>query len=461
MLRILPSIRPNRRHALVAGAFGAWTLADLLRAEAAGGAKSSVKSIINIHLDGGPPQHDTIDPKPDAPEEIRGEFKPIATKIPGFHISELMPKIAGIADKFAFIRSLVGSAGEHDAFQCQSGFRAKELASVGGRPAVGCVLGKLLGSSDDPVPAFVDLMQGRPMVRNSARPGFLGPSLAPFRPDLSAIFARELEPGMQAELAARGKPGTIQLNFADGLTPERLRDRTKLLAGFDDVRRDLDNSGSMDALDKFGRQAVNILTSGKLADALDFDKETVANLARYCPPRITGPKFDTAEDEHCAKKLLLARRLVEAGVRCVSVTFSDFDTHSKNFPRMRQLVPIVDHAIHALVTDLGERGMLGDVAIVVWGEFGRSPKISKEGGREHWPEVGPALVCGGGFRGGQVIGSTDRTGGKVTSRPVSYEDVFASLYKTLGIDATKTTIKDPTGRPQFLMDKGEVISELF
>ena len=461
MLSILPALRPNRRRALVAGTFGTWTLADMLRAEAASGVKSSVKSIINIHLDGGPPQHDTIDPKPDAPEEIRGEFKPIATKLPGLRISELMPKIAGIADMFAFIRSLVGSAGEHDAFQCQSGFRAKELASIGGRPAVGCVLGKLLGSADDPVPAFVDLMQGRPMVRNSARPGFLGPSLAPFRPDMSKLFERELEPGMKDELAKKGKPGTIQLNFAEGLTPERLQDRTKLLAGFDDIRRDLDNSGSMDALDKFGRQAVNILTSGKLADALDFAKEPSKNLAKYCPPKITGPKFDTAEDEHCAKKLLLARRLVEAGVRCVSVTFSDFDTHSKNFPRMRQLMPIVDHAIHALVTDLGERGMLGDVAIVVWGEFGRSPKISKDGGREHWPEVGPALLCGGGFKGGQVIGSTDRTGGKVASRPVSYEDVFASLYKILGIDATKTTIKDPTGRPQFLMDKGEVIQELF
>ena len=461
MLTILPAIRPHRRHALVAGAIGLGTLADLLRADAKGGVKSSVKSIINIHLDGGPPQHDTIDPKPDAPAEIRGEFRPIATKIPGFHISELMPKIAGIADKFAFIRSLVGSAGAHDAFQCQSGFHEKELKSVGGRPAVGCVVGKLRGSSDDPVPAFVDLMQGRPLVRNSARPGFLGPSLAPFRPDISKMFARELEPEMKEEVARKGKQSTIQLNFAEGLTAQRLSERTQLLAGFDDLRRDLDTTGGMDALDRFGRQAVNILTSGRLADALDFGKEPAKNLARYCPPKIVGEKFDTAEDEHCAKKLLLARRLVEAGVRCVSVSFSDFDTHSKNFPRMRQLVPIVDHAIHALVTDLDERGMLGDVAIVVWGEFGRSPKISKEGGREHWPEVGPALLCGGGIRGGQVIGSTDRTGGKVTARPVSYEDVFASLYKTLGIDATKTTIPDPTGRPQFLLDRGEVISELF
>ena len=461
MLTILPSVRPNRRQALVAGAVGFGTLADLLRAEADSGVRSSVKSIINIHLDGGPPQHDTIDPKPDAPAEIRGEFKPISTKVPGLHISELMPKIAVIADKFAFIRSLVGSAGAHDAFQCQSGFGEKELKSVGGRPAMGCVVAKVRGSADDPVPAFVDLMQGRPLVRNSARPGFLGPSLAPFRPDISKMFARELEQGMKDELAAKAKAGTIQLSFADGLTPRRLQERTALLAGFDDMRRDLDGSGAMEALDRFGRQAVNILTSGRLADALDFGKESAKGLARYCPPKIVGEKFETAEDEHCAKKLLLARRLVEAGVRCVSVSFSDFDTHTQNFPRMRQLVPIVDHAIHALVTDLDERGMLGDVAIVVWGEFGRSPRIGKEGGREHWPEVGPALMCGGGIRGGQVIGATDRTGGKVLARPVSYGDVFATLYKTLGIDATKTTLRDPNGRPQFLLDSGEPISELF
>ena len=215
MLTILPSIRPNRRQALVAGAIGFGTLADLLRAEAKSGVKSSVKSIINIHLDGGPPQHDTIDPKPNAPDEIRGEFKPISTKLPGLQISELMPKIAGIADKFAFIRSLVGSAGAHDAFQCQTGYHEKELKSVGGRPAVGCVVGKLRGSADDPVPAFVDLMQGRPLVRNSARPGFLGPSLAAFRPDISKMFARELEPEMKLEVATKGKQGTIQLNFAE------------------------------------------------------------------------------------------------------------------------------------------------------------------------------------------------------------------------------------------------------
>src|SRR5207249_1208502 len=164
----------------------------------------SAKAIINIHLDGGPPQMDMIDPKPEAPVEIRGEFRPIATKIAGLRVCELMPKVASIADKFAFIRSLVGSAGAHDAFQCQSGFPAKDLQTLGGRPALGSVVAKLRGSPADVAPSFVDLMQGRPLVRNSARPGFLGPSYQPFRPDISKMFARELEEGMKEELAARG-----------------------------------------------------------------------------------------------------------------------------------------------------------------------------------------------------------------------------------------------------------------
>ncbi|HEY7425635.1 MAG TPA: DUF1501 domain-containing protein [Gemmataceae bacterium] len=453
----------TRRHFLTAGALGlgGLTLADVLRAEAAAGKGTSNKAIINIHLDGGPPHLDTIDLKPDAPSEVRGEFKPIATKIPGLQISELMPKVAGIADKFALIRSLVGSAGAHDAFQCQSGFRASDLRSLGGRPALGSVVAKLRGSADDPAPPFVDLMQGRPHVRNSARPGFLGPTYTPFRPDISKMFARELEPGMKKELAARGEDHAIQLTLVDGLTPERLSDRTLLRSAFDDARRDLDTAGSMEAMDRFTQQAASILTSGRFAAAMDLSKEPAKVLERYTPPvAAAADRFYTSEDGMAARKLLLARRLVEAGVRCVSVSFSDFDTHANNFGRMRQLLPIVDHALHALVTDLDERGLLGDVAIVVWGEFGRTPKINKKAGRDHWPEASPALLTGGGLKGGQVIGATDRQGGRVVSRPVQFQDVFATLYSILGIDPSATTLTDPNGRPQHLLERGEPLREL-
>jgi uncharacterized protein (DUF1501 family) len=453
----------TRRHFLTAGALGlgGLTLADVLRAEAAAGKGTSGKAIINIHLDGGPPHLDTIDPKPDAPAEVRGEFKPIATTVPGLRIGELMPKVAGIADKFAFLRSLVGSAGAHDAFQCQSGFPAGDLRSVGGRPAIGSVVAKLRGSADDPAPPFVDLMQGRPLVRNSARPGFLGPTCNPFRPDISKMFARELEPGMKKELAARGDNHAVQLTLVDGLTPERLNDRARLRAAFDDARRDLDAGGSMEAMDRFTQQAASILTSGRFAAGMDLSREPAKVLERYTPPvAATADRFYTSEDGTSARKLLLARRLVEAGVRCVSVSFSDFDTHANNFGRMRQLLPIVDHALHALVTDLDERGLLGDVAIVVWGEFGRTPKINKDAGRDHWPEVSPALLAGGGLKGGQVIGATDRQGARVVSRPVQFQDVFATLYRTFGIDPSATTLIDPNGRPQHLLERGEALREL-
>jgi hypothetical protein len=452
----------TRRHFLTAGALGlgGLTLADVLRAEAAAGKGTSGKAIINILLDGGPSHLDTIDLKPDAPAEVRGEFKPIATKVPGLRVGELLPKVAGIADKFAFLRSLIGSAGAHDAFQCQSGFPASDLRSLGGRPALGSVVAKLRGSADDPAPPFVDLMQGRPLVRNSARPGFLGPTYNPFRPDISRMFARELEPGMKKELAARGEDHTIQLTLVDGLTPERLNDRARLRTAFDGARRDLD-AGGMEAMDRFTRQAASILTSGRLAAAMDLSHEPAKGLERYTPPAAAaGDRFYTSEGGTAARKLLLARRLVEAGVRCVSVSFSDFDTHADNFGRMRQLLPIVDHALHALVTDLDERGLLGDVAIVVWGEFGRTPKINKNAGRDHWPEVSPALLAGGGLKAGQVIGATDRGGGRVVSRPVHFQDVFATLYRTLGIDPSATTLIDPNGRPQHLLERGEPLREL-
>jgi hypothetical protein len=454
----------SRRIALQIGAFGfgGWTLSDLLRAESSAGIGRSVRSVINIHLDGGPPHLDTIDPKPEAPSEIRGEFDSIETRLPGFRISELMPKVASIADRFAFIRSLVGSAGAHDAFQCQSGYGEKDLKSIGGRPAFGSILSRVLGSSDDPAPAFIDLMQGRPLVRKSARPGFLGPSCQPFRPDISQMFRRELEQGMKGELARLGNNHSVSLTLNPLLSPERVQNRNTLLAGLDTLRRESDTSGMMDAMDSFTQQAVGILMSGDLAGALDLNSESPEVLAKYtAPSNASGRQSTTSEGPESIRKFLLARRLIEAGARCVSVSISDFDTHSDNFPRMRNLIPIVDHGLHALVTDLEERGMLNDVSIIVWGEFGRTPRIDpKTGGRHHWPQVGPALMAGGGIRAGQVIGSTDRRGEGVASRPIHYKDVFATLYHNLGIDGRTVTLTDPTGRPQFLLDEGRPISEL-
>jgi hypothetical protein len=458
----------SRRSFLCAGALGGLgglTLPDLLRAESEAGVGSSNKAIINIHLDGGPPQMDMIDMKPDAPAELRGEFDSIATTIPGFRMCELMPRLASIADRFAFIRSLVGSIGQHHGFQTQSGFDEKSLRSVGGRPAMGCVISKLMGTPNDPAPAFVDLMQGRPLVRNSARAGFLGPAYGPFRPEMSKLFARPLEDGMKSELAARGGNHTTSLKLIDGLTTDRLNQRTALRNSLDRMRHRLDQgaadrNGMMAAMDRFGQQAVGILTSGRFADAMDLSKEDPRTLSRYTPSADKVERFATSEGPRSALKFLLARRLVEAGVRCVSVSLSDFDTHSNNFPRMRQVLPILDVGLHALVTDLEDRGMLEDVSIVVWGEFGRTPKINKNGGRDHWPKVSIAMLAGGGMKVGQVIGATDRYAGEVTRRPVHFQDVIATLYHNLGINAGGVSIPDTKGTPHFLVKNGNPIKEL-
>ncbi len=452
----------QRRSFLKAGAFGfgALTLADLLRSEATAGIRSSNKAIINIHLDGGPPQMDLIDPKPDAPSEIRGEFRPLRTSIPGLHLTELLPRLAANAGKYAFLRSLVGADGKHDAFQCQSGFTEKDLASEGGRPAMGCVLNKLLGRPSDTAPGFVDLLQGRPFVRNSARPGFLGATNSAYRPDISHLFPLALSVGMKAEVAQRSYGRSESLALSQGMSVGRLENRLSLRQALDSFRRDLDTSGSMDALDKFTQLSLGILTSGKFADALDLDKEDPRVLARYTPAIAEPELGDTMESPRAAQKFLMARRLIEAGVRCVTLSLGDFDTHEANFPKMRYLGPLLDHALDTLVTDLDERGMLDDVMIIVWGEFGRSPKISAKGGREHWPQVSMGIMAGGGLKTGQVIGSTDRHAAEATSRPVHYQDVFATLYRHLGIDAASTMLTDNTGRPHQLLDVGRPIEEL-
>ena len=451
----------SRRAFLQAGSLGfaGLTLSDLLRAEAAAGIRSSTKAVINIHLDGGPPHLDMIDLKPDAPREIRGEFEGIETNLAGLQVCELMPKLAAAADKFVFIRSLVGSAGAHDAFQCQSGFAAKDLQSLGGRPALGCVVAKLRGSHADVSPSFVDLMQGRPFVRNSARPGFLGPAYQAFRPDISHLFTRELEPGMKGELARRGDYHAVSFTLNEQLNRSRVDDRLELLRGFDRLRRELDASGMMDAMDDFNRQALGILTSGQFARAMDPSLEDPATLRRYTL-ELPIDQLGTSDDASAVKKLLLARRLVEGGVRCVSLTLSDYDTHRGNFSRLRFLLPVLDHGLAALVSDLDERGMLDDVSIVVWGEFGRTPRVNNGAGRDHWPAAGMALLAGGGMQTGQVLGATDRTGSAVVSRPVHYQDIMATLYHNLRIDPAQTTLIDPAGRPQHLVDQGRPLQEL-
>lgn len=409
-------------------------LPDLLRAEDAAGIRSSSnrhKAVIMVFLPGGPSHQDMFDLKMDAPREVRGEFKPISTSVPGIQICEHLPKLAGVMDRCSVIRSLVGAFDDHDAFQCLSG-RPNRNQPPGGWPALGSVLSKLQGPVNQTIPPFVGLSpkMGEMRWARCGEPGFLGAAHAPFQPN---------------------KGGGKEDMVLKGMTLDRLSDRRGLLTSLDRFRRDVDTSGMLEGLDAYTQQAFGILTSSKLVQALDLQNEDPKVVARYGKgdPRNRddgGPKLM----EH----FLVARRLVEAGARCVTLAFSRWDHHGDNFGALRQDLPLLDQGLTALIEDLHQRGLEKDVSVVVWGEFGRTPTINKDAGRDHWPRVSCALLAGGGMRHGQVIGSTDRLGGEAYERPVNFGEVFATLYHNLGIDVSKVTINDLTGRPTFLVDNG-------
>jgi uncharacterized protein (DUF1501 family) len=244
----------------------------------------------------------------------------------------------------------------------------------------------------------------------------------------------------------------------NGINEERLADRRKLLASMDRLRRDVDSSGLMSGHDAFTQQAIGVLTSSKLAEALDVSKEDAKTRARY------GQGFTENYGDGAPRNLehfLMARRLVEAGARCVTLNFGRWDFHSNNFSEFKNTHgPLFDQGMSALVEDLAERGLDKDVSVVAWGEFGRTPIINKDAGRDHWPQVGGALLAGGGMKMGQVIGATDRLGGEPTERPVHFGEVLATLYHQLGLDPNQMTVTDPTGRPHYLVDGYEPMREL-
>jgi hypothetical protein len=427
----------SRRNFIRVGALslGGLALPQLLRAEASAGIRKSHKAIIMIYLPGGPPHQDMFDIKVDAPQEIRGEFKPIRTQVPGIQICEHLPKLAGMMDKLAIIRSMVGAEDNHYDYQCMTG-RLKRGEPPGGWPSIGSVVAKLQGPANAGLPPFVGLepvMQHKPY--NASGPGFLGISYRSFRP------------------SGDGK-SDLTLN---GITVDRLADRKALLASFDSFRRDVDASGMMSGLDAFNEQAFGMLTSSKLLEALDYQRESPRLVERYGKgdPKVRG---DAAP--RMLEQFLIARRLVEAGARVVTVAFGFWDYHSNNFKIAREDMPMIDQGVSALVQDLHDRGLDKDVSVIVWGEFGRTPTINKDGGRDHWPRVSCALLAGGGMKVGQVIGATDRLGGEASERPVHFQEVFATLYHNMGIDVNKTTVTDLSGRPHFLVDGRQPMREL-
>ncbi len=443
--------RLSRRSFLRIGALGlgGLSLPGLLRAEASAGIRASHKSVILIYLVGGPPHQDLFDLKPLAPKEIAGPWKPIATKVTGVQICEALPRLARIMDKLVVVRSLVGNQADHDAIQVYNGHHPRKPTPSGGWPQLGSAVAKLQGPVDPSVPPFVSLCYTCTHgPYNEPGPGFLGPSLAPFR--------------------AMGK--TREDMLLRGLSVSRLSDRKTLLKRFDCMRREADANGAVKAMDTFTQQAFDLLTSSRMADALDLSKEPTSVTERYG----TGdPKvfMDSNGAPRVPQSLLMARRLVEAGARVVTLNYSKWDWHGgKNvegradnsiFVREAEDFPIFDRCVSALVEDLHQRGLDKDCTVVALGEFGRTPKISAQVGRDHWPQVNCALLAGGGMKTGQVIGATDRIGGEAAARPVTWGELFATLYYNLGIDSHRVTLPDLTGRPQYLVeDDAKPLSDL-
>jgi hypothetical protein len=395
-------------------AVGNLSLAGLLRAEEAAGKGNSHKAIINIHLGGGPSHQDMFDLKPDAPREFRGEFNPIQTNVPGIEICEHMPLLAKMADKYAVIRSLVGMFDDHSNFHTQTGFGRNDLRNIGGRPSIGSVVSRLQGPTGSGAPAYI--------AYNEGHEGYLGPVHKPYRP----------------------QGGDLRL--VGGMDESRLSSRTNLLASLDKIRRDVDASHKMEALDSFTQRAVGVVTSGHVADALDLNKEDPVVRERY--------------GQNEGRMFLTARRLVEAGVRVVTFDWGGWDTHGDNFNHLRRQLPNLDRGLSALLQDLSDRGLDQDVTVVMWGEFGRTPRVNSGAGRDHWSRVAMGFLAGGGMRLGQAIGSSSANAEEPKDRPVQLQEVFATLYHNLGIDVAKTQLIDPAGRPQYLTEIREPIREL-
>lgn len=444
----------SRRSFLRIGSLGVagLSMASLLRAEAAAKTDSNHRSIVMIYLPGGPTQHETFDPKPDASSDIRGSFKSIKTRTPGEHFCELLPKLAKMSNRFSIVRSLVGMENRHEAFQCYTGRpggQSGDNEPAGGWPTFGSVASKVLGQGPHGMLPYVDAapkMTYRPYNNLGLHepptmvswPGFTGRAHVPF--------------ALEGE-----STNDLVLN---GIDVSRLDHRRKLLASLNRHQQQFDTDG----LDVHQKKAFGVLTSDRLATAMDLTKESEKVRERYGKVQSTHSSFGGAPQD--PQRLLLARRLIEAGVRCVNVAFGAWDWHANREGTIeflsKKYLPVFDHALSVFLEDLHERGLLERTTIVVWGEFGRTPKINAKGGRDHWPNTQSVLLAGGGIQGGRIIGQTDKTGGNPKDRPVHVHEVYATMYRNIGIDVNKITINDLNGRPRYLVDDNrQPIRELF
>lgn len=429
----------SRRGFLRLGSVAGLSLAQFLRLEAAQSAKVATKKDVNcifIFTLGGMPQHDLWDYKPDAPVEIRGDFKPIRTAVPGLGLTDLLPHTAKVTDKLAVLRSLTHGDSDHG-----RGYHVMMTGFVPGpgdfnstknnnvHPSLGSMVARMGGGSGS-LPPYVSV----PCFLRSGGPGFLGAGYAPF-----VIEADPASP----EFAVRdvGPP--------EGVTHERGARRQDALREINRFEREVNTiSKDVRSLDTFYERAHRLLTSAKAKEAFDLKREKESLRERYGA---------TSLGQCC----LLARRLVEGGCRFVTIENGHWDTHRENSRSLRDLlVPALDRALSALVTDLDERGLLEKTLVVLTTEFGRTPRINTMNGRDHWPNAFSIVMAGGGTRRGAVIGATDKIGAAVTDRPITPPDMAATILHALGIDH-ETTLHTPLGRPVELAGGGKPVTELF
>ena len=416
----------SRRDFVRVGAIGTGLgLADFLRADQTKPAKAT--SAIFVYLGGGPSHMDTFDLKPDAPVEVRGDFKPIDTNVPGVRICEHLPKLAKLADTFAIVRGVSHNIAAHEL--------GTEYLNAGNRPipslvypGYGAVASKEL-AGDKELPHFVAV----PTTPQKA--GYLGVRYAPLRTNDV--------PKPNVPFSVRG------ITLGNGLTVEQFEKRNNLLDDLDTTFKGAEaDSKLIDGMDKFARQAFDMIRSPKAREAFD----------------VSGEKPDVAKpfgDGRFGMSCLLAMRLIAAGVRFVTVSFTGWDTHANNFKSLQTgLLPQLDTGLSALLAGLRDRGLLDTTTVYVVGEFGRTPKINDKAGRDHWPRAMTALLAGGGIKGGQVIGASDAKGMGPATEGYTPDQLAASFYHTLGIDHRKE-YRTATGRPVMIVREGSVIRSLF
>lgn len=444
-------LRPDRRAFLRAGMLGSVGLGlrDLLALEARAATRprpgGREPSVIILWMRGGPSHLDMWDPKPDAPVEYRGEFGVRPTNVPGILLSDLLPMCGRIMDKWSIVRSLHHHDAGHSSGDqiCFTGYPSGPNPDENVYPSCGSIVARQLGHRTPQLPAYVMI----PRLVPGAGAAYLGVAHKPFE-----------------TLADPANPGPFRVpNFhlPAGVTVERIGDRRRMLHSFDQMRRDIDATGQVEALDRFSQKAWTILTSTAARDAFDLDRE---------PPRLRErygflPAYDPKASNRCgapawSQRILLARRLVEAGVRLVTVDLRWWDTHVKGFESLRDgFLPRFDRAYSALIEDLDARGLLASTLVIAWGEFGRTPRVNADAGRDHYPNVFSAALAGGPVQGGRVVGASDAKGAFPKTNPKTPQDVLATLYHHLGVDPTVNYVS-PTGRPAPVLPSGKPIDEL-